>query len=186
MAERVRFPGDPEIRETGTGQGPDIPLPKTVAPTSVEMLNQSDDEDHAQTASRKGKVRSGRKPVDVEPDEEDDDADEGGPSYQRENIGARVGLPLEESQKALAIAEALDKDDVVACLFPREVRLQDAGIMHVWAPGTHMVPVAIAGRTPKERHWWLKHHRVKHVGKPMKNPNADETNNLVEDDEDAA
>jgi hypothetical protein len=187
MAERVKFPGDPDIKETGTGQGPDIPLSKTVAPTTVEMLNQKGDDEDDETSPKptKGKLSRGRKPADPSEDEDDEDDQDDGPNYSRENIGARVGLPLEEMQQASLVESELDKDDVVACLFPRQVRLQDKGIMHTWEAGTHMVPVAIAGRVPKDRHWWLKHHKVKHVGKPMKNPDAD-SGRVEDDEEDAA
>jgi hypothetical protein len=187
MAERVKFPGDPEIKETGTGQGPDIPLSRTIAPTTVEMLDQKkgDDEDQEETRSvAKGKLSRAQKPAATDDDSEDDDDNDDGPGYSRENIGARIGLPLEEMQRVNAAASELDQDDVVACLFPHKVMLQDKGIMHSWEAGTHLVPVSIAGRTPKERHFYLKHHKVKHVGKPMKNPDAD--SGRVEEDEDAA
>jgi hypothetical protein len=183
MAERVKFQGDPEIKETGTERGPDSPLPKTIAPTTVEMLNAKDDEEPEKPVAT-GKMRGKKPSVAADPEDEDDDDGDEGPAYSRENIGARVGLPLEEMQKASALERELDADDVVACLFPRKVMLQDKGIMHTWEAGTHLVPVSIAGRTPKDRHFYLKHHRVKHVGKPMKNPDAD--SGRVEDDEDAA
>lgn len=144
--ERIRFQGDPEPMETGSGKGAEIPLDKRVRPTQVEMLNQKGGED----------------------DDYGDNEEEGqAPNYTRENIGPRIGNPVEEAQKVAALEQELDKNDVVPCLFPTKVQLQDKGLMHTWAPGVHMVPVDLAGDKPKEMHWWLKRNRVRHAGKRM-------------------
>src|SRR5581483_2749378 len=172
MAERVRFAGDPVPQETGVpGSQPNIPLSSSVPATSVEMLNK--DEDDAEEATLKD-FRKAPKASKVDDDDEHEEDEEAGPAYARERIGARIGLPLEEAQQVTAVEQKLEADDVVPCMFQKEVRLQDGGLMHIWSPGVHLVPVAIAGRTPKERHWWLKHNKVRHTGPVQKNPNSDD------------
>lgn len=113
-----------------------------------------------------------------EPDESEED-EEKPPEYRREDLGPRIGAANPEAAQAAAIAvaetkEQLDTEDVVPLIFSKPVSLQDKGIMHHWAPGVHLVPVQLAGRTPKEMHFWLKHNKVRRGGKVMANPNAPE------------
>ena len=170
MAERVKFAGDPVPGETGVpGSQPTIPLSGTVAPTSVEMLDKEDEEEK----TKNFRPKPSPKGADIS-DDDDDEEDEAGPAYSRERIGARIGQPVEEAQQVASVEETLDADDVVPCMFQRKVMLQDQGIMHTWEPGVHLVPVALAGRTMKERHWWLKRHKVRHTGPVQKNPAKDE------------
>lgn len=111
-----------------------------------------------------------------DPDDEDEDQDEEKPpQYKREEIGPRIGLDTNEARASVAEAkEALDTDDVVPLIFPKEVRIQDRGIMHHFGAGVHLVPVSLAGKTPKEMHPWLKSNRVRRAGKAMPNPNAEQ------------
>ena len=173
MAERVRFPGDPIPGETGEpGKQPAIPLEARVAPVSVEMLDKPKEEEPPQ-ANFRPKPKTKLPVSDDDEDGEEDEDLEDGPSYARERIGARIGQTPDETKQVAQIEEALDKDDVVPCMFQREVRLNHEGLMHTWAPGVHLVPVAIAGRTMKGRHWWLKHNKVRHTGAVQRNPYAD-------------
>lgn len=142
--ERIRFKGDPEVQETGSGAAPQIPLNKNVQATSVEMLNDEDDVDNGD--------------------------DEAGPSYRRERLGARIGLPLEEASKVEEVEQELDTSDVVQCMFPKPVKLQHAGLWHEFGAGVHLVPTALAGRTKDDMHWWLKRNKVRRMGKPMPKP----------------
>ena len=108
-----------------------------------------------------------------EPGAELEDADDdSGPAYKREEIGARL-----KGDHALANAEAteetpvelmkkLDGEDMVPLLFPRKVMLQDAGIMHTWEAGVHLVPASLSN------HWYLKHHRVRKAGAVVKKEHA--------------
>ena len=107
-------------------------------------------------------------------DEDDEELDEKPPEYKREHIAARVGEPLEASQAASAVEEQLNHDDVVPMIFSKKVQLQDKGIMHIWGVGVHLVPISLAGRTPKEAHWWLRHNKVRRAGKAMPSPTAEE------------
>ena len=102
----------------------------------------------------------------------EDADDEEGPAYKREEIGARL-----KGDHALANAEAkeetpaelmekLDGEDMVPLLFPRKVMLQDAGIMHTWEAGVHLVPASLSN------HWYLKHHRVRKAGAVVKKEHA--------------
>jgi hypothetical protein len=166
--ERIKFPGDPVIKETGSGKGAEIPLSPNVQGTSVEMLNRE-----TPAANKPGK-----QPRPSQSDDDDDNADivdqdEGAPEYSRERIGARIGEPVDAAQASGEVEKQLDTEDCVPMLFPCHVKLQDAGIMHSWAPGVHLVPISLAGATPKERHWWLKNNKVRHAGKPMANPNTE-------------
>lgn len=156
MVNRVKFPGDPVIQETGTGQAPQMPLNRNVAQTSVEMLN---------------KTQRGAANQEADDDEDQDEADLV-PEYSRERIGARIGEPLEQAQAVDAIEHQLDEeDDQVPLLFPVKVKLQDKGIMHEWAQGVHMVPISLAGKDKKSMHWWLKSNGVRRAGAPQPNPN---------------
>lgn len=84
--------------------------------------------------------------------------------YRREDISAHVGSANINVNTVEALMEEQDHEDHVPLLFPKEVRLQAEGIMHVWGPGVHLVPVSIAGATPKDMHWYLKHNKVRRAG----------------------
>lgn len=170
--ERIRFAGDPVPAETGApGSQPNIPLSATVAPITEEKLPLPGEEKKEEPRAT-FKPNPGRRPVDPsDEDDEDDEITEQGPTYTQERIGARIGIPLEEQKKVEEVEEELDNDDIVPCMFQHEVRVQDKGLMHIWGPGVHNVPVSLAGRTMKERHWYLKQHKVRHVGPVQKNPN---------------
>jgi len=135
--------------------GSDSPIP----PVREEKLAQDDDEK-------------------VNGDEGDGDGDDEGeaalPKYSRENQGPRVGAdPADVAAEMARVGDLernLDTEQVVPCLFPRAVKLQDRGLMHSWEAGVHMVPVSIAGATPKDRHWWFKHNGVRHAGKVQARP----------------
>lgn len=176
MAERVRFPGDPKIAETGSGQEPQIPLNRAVPPTTVEMLQP--DEDDELPAPPPRRVKGNIPPPDPEDEDESmDEEDDGGPAYSRERIGSRIGEGGPEAMAAIETVEKqLDTEDYVPCIFPKTIKLQDKGIMHEFGPGVHMVPVSLAGSKPSEMHWWLKAHKVKRTQRnPIPNPNkADE------------
>lgn len=131
-----------------------------IHPTKEEKLNQ----------------KGGTKPE----DDNDDDEDEITPEYKQEEIGPRIGDPVEAAQAVQETKERLESDDVVPLLFPKPVQLQDKGIMHKWGIGVHLVPVEIAGRDKKGMHWWLKHNGVRRTGKPMPNPNAAEVEEKAE------
>jgi hypothetical protein len=165
--ERVRFPGDPAIQETGTGKGPDIPLSPNVAPASVQMLDQDKAEDAPEPRKKTTPQLEGD-------DDQQDEIDEDAPAYAREQVGARIGLPLEASQAAAEVETQLDTEDCVPCLFPTNVKLQDAGIMHTWAPGMHLVPISLAGvpgDKSKPMHWWLVRNKVRRAAKQtVQNP----------------
>ena len=91
------------------------------------------------------------------------------PEYKREEIGPRIGDPIDASKAVQEVKEQLDADDMVPLLFPHEVRLQDKGLMHIWAAGVHLVPVSLAGRTPKEMHFYLRAHKVRRAGAVLAN-----------------
>lgn len=173
MAERIRFAGDPVPAETGVpGSQPQSPLGATVAPVTEEKLPAPGEE--SKEAPKADFRPKPRRSAAVDEDDEDDIEDEqDGPSYSQERIGSRIGIPVEEQKKVEEVEEELDNDDLIPCMFQREVRLQDKGLMHIWGPGVHNVPVSIAGRTMKERHWYLKHHKVRHVGPIQRNPNRE-------------
>lgn len=173
MADRIKFAGDPEIKETGSGQEPQIPLPKSVAPTSVEMLNQEPEKERPKPDFSKNAQRRAAAIAEENNDDEDEDEVEAGPTYSREHIAARIGEPLEEAQSIAAVEAQLNDDDVVPLLFPAPVKLQDKGIMHNWATGVHLVPVSLAGRSKKEMHWWLRHNGVRRAGSLMPSPNKE-------------
>jgi hypothetical protein len=189
--ERIRFPGDPVPRETGSGQAPATPLNQHVAQTTVEMLDQTEEPAEEEIKSWDQARGVDKRPVprravekklakaqeeaakveEVEQDDfEDDGIDEEGPEYARESIGARIGQSMEETKGVQDVIETLESDDVVPLLFPKKVSLQDKGLMHHWGPGVHLVPVSLAGETPKAMHWWLKDNRVRRAGKRMPNP----------------
>lgn len=86
------------------------------------------------------------------------------PKYTREDIGPRIGDPIEAGKEVAAIKEKLDADDVVPLLFPHKVSLQDKGLMHHWEPGVHLVPVSLAGIDKRSMHWWLAHNGVRRAG----------------------
>jgi hypothetical protein len=155
MAERIKFAGDPQIMETGTGAEPQIPLSKTIPPVSVEMLPK----DKAKT----DKPEARRAPTPAPDDDDDDDLpDTAGPEYKRESIGARIGEGGPEATIALQeVEQTLDTEDVVPCLFPVKVSVQDKGLMHHFGPGVHLVPISLAGRTKKDMHWYLRAHKVR-------------------------
>lgn len=168
MADRIRFPTDPAIQETGSGQAPQIPLNPAIAKTTVEMLNEDKPEEKPAT-------KAARKPPPSDDDDENTE-EESAPEYAREQVGARIGLPLEASQAASDVEQQLDTEDCVPCLFPTHVKLQDAGIMHTWAPGLHVVPVSLAGipgDKSKPMHWWLRRNKVRRAAtQTIPNPNA--------------
>ena len=121
-------------------------------------------------------VREERVKPRTQPNDDDDDegAEEAAPKYRREELGPRIGSNGIETAKAVAeVTEQLDTEDCVPMIFPREVRLQDRGIMHVWGAGVHLVPVSLAGTDPKgkDRHFYLKAHKVRRAGNPLPNPN---------------
>jgi hypothetical protein len=182
--ERVHFPGDPIPRETGTGAAPTIPLNQAVQGTTVEMIDNDNAPEEQAAAVPRRRVTGKPGKLSFEKDEapaeeaeeekddfEDDGVDEEAPTYARESIGARIGQSMEETKGVSEVIETLDSDDVVPLLFPKKVSLQDKGLMHHWEPGVHLVPVSIAGETPKGMHWWLKDNRVRRAGKRMSNPN---------------
>jgi hypothetical protein len=151
MTERVRFAGDPTIMETGTGAEPQIPLSKTIPPVSVEML-----------PKEKAKADTRRAAAPSQDDDDDDLIETVGPEYKRESIGARIGEGGPEATIALQeVEQTLDDEDVVPCLFPTKVSVQDKGLMHHFGPGVHLVPVSLAGRTKKDMHWYLRAHKVR-------------------------
>jgi hypothetical protein len=171
MVER-RFPGDPVIPETGVGDGKAAPVPLTMTQQRVteELLNQDGDKDPKPEAELQ--PRRGQRAAAVQDDIDDDDldeADETAPKYAREQVGSRIGLPLDEANAVNQIEERLDQEDVVPCLFQKEVRVQDKGLMHTWGPGIHLVPVSLAGDGTKEKpmHFYLRANRVKRTGKPQ-------------------
>ena len=86
-------------------------------------------------------------------DSEDDEEEPPAPQYRREDVGARIGQELSERLDVGKVADDLDEEETVPLIFAKEVRLQDKGIMHVWGPGIHMVPLSIAGETSKKMHW---------------------------------
>jgi hypothetical protein len=118
---------------------------------------------------REEKLKPQKVEAEADEDEEDDEA-EPLPEYKREEIGPRIGDPLEAGKEVEAVKEQLDTDDMVPLLFPHKVSLQDKGIMHHWAAGVHLVPVSLAGADKKGMHWWLKHNRVRRAGSTV--PNA--------------
>lgn len=179
----VKFASDPEIKETGAGDGKAaaIPLSGSSGGTQVEMLSNGQDEGGDAEEERPIPRRQARPSNDeaqrrqdaaVDATFGDTAADEfadeegGGPEYKRENIGARVGLPVDEANKIEDIQEQLDTEDRVPMMFQKEVRLNDRGFMHIWAPGLHLVPVSIAGESKKDKrmHFYLRHHGVRHAG----------------------
>jgi hypothetical protein len=168
MVER-RFAGDPVIKETGVGDGKAAPAPLTVSQqrTTVEMLNQDGDQDDVSGAELRRKPSGGT----ASDDESDDldEADELAPSYSRERIGSRIGLPPEEANSVEVVENELDHEMVVPCMFQKEVRVNDRGLAHVWGPGIHLVPVSLAGDGTKahQMHFYLRAHRVKRTGKPQ-------------------
>lgn len=165
--ERIRFAGDPIVGESGSGAEPQIPLDKRVRPTEVEMLNKKEEDTPKDfRAANKGR----RAQVVEDAEDEDEIEDEEAPGYDRERVGARIGQPLEEAQSVVEVERRLDEDDVIPMVFPTAVNLNHEGLMHHWQPGVHLVPVSIAGEVPKQRHWWLKHNRVRHAGKRIANP----------------
>ncbi len=170
MAERIKFPGDPEIKETGSGQAPQIPLNPTVAPTSVEMLDKDGKEKPSENVDFHRRPSSKNAPIEDD-DDDDDDIDDVGPNYARERIGSRIGEPLEATQNVIQVEKTLDEEDVVPLLFPTKVSVQDKGLMHHFEPGVHLVPVSLAGLTKKDMHWYLKANGVKRTQRdPIPNP----------------
>lgn len=171
MADRVRFPGDPKVGETGEpGATPKIPLSTTVAPITQELLNQNGDDKEAE-ATMKDFRPKGKK--DRDDDDEDDLSEEAEALvYSREKIGARIGTPVEEAAKVDGYEKALDKEAVVPCMFRTPVHLNHEGLMHHWQPGVHLVPLSIAGdkKSDQKMHWWLRHNRTKRTGPPQVNP----------------
>lgn len=163
MVER-RFAGDPVIPETGVGDGKAAPVPLTSSQQRVteELLNKADEQPELQP-------RRGQRAAAQESDDADDfdETDEAAPKYVREQVGSRIGLPLDEANAVNQIEEQLDHEDVVPCMFQKEVRVQDKGLMHIWGPGLHMVPISLAGDGTKEHpmHFYLRHNRVKRTGK---------------------
>lgn len=174
MAERVQFKGDPVVQDPGVpGQETLNPLGNKVAPISQELLNdptEDEEEKDFRPQANKRPLQAHAAAID---DEDDVDEDEAGPAYARERIGARIGEPIESANSVAEVERELDADDVVPCMFQKELRLNHDGLMHTFGAGVHLVPVSIAGRTMKERHWWLKHNRVRHTGPVQANPNAD-------------
>lgn len=175
MVERIKFAGDPTPGESGSGQAPQIPLNMTVPPVSVEMLDKKG-EGKAQENIAFNKKAPKQQVVDDEDDDEEDDDLVEGPDYDRERIGARIGEGGPEATKDIEkVEEQLDTEEVVPCLFPKAVKVQDKGLMHTFAAGVHLVPVSLAGRTKKEMHWYLKAHGVRRTQKdPMPNPRVSE------------
>lgn len=176
MAERVKFPGDPTPGSTvppGGKENPNIPLTASVQGTTETLLTPSGGEDE-----EAGKLKDFRsKPSKPSDDIDEDDLgadDDAGPSYNRERLGARVGMPVEESMKVEAYEKNLDKEDVVPCMFRTPVHLNHEGLMHHWAPGVQLVPLSIAGakNTEHKMHWWLRHNGVKRTGTPQPSPRA--------------
>lgn len=175
MADRIKFPGDPTIPETGTGQEPQIPLNKAIPPTTVEMLDPDKDRKEPLPVASKGKQQ---RAMVIDDDAEGDEEDET-PEYSREQIGARIGLDVQSQQAVAEVEQQLDTEDCVPMLFPTNVKLQDAGIMHSWAPGMHMVPISLAGipgDKTKPMHWWLRRNSVRRAAKQtVPNPRAPQT-----------
>jgi hypothetical protein len=173
--ERIRFPGDPVPGETGDPNSkPNIPLSASVQGVTQELLNKKDKEAEQPKDFRPKKALK-------DSDDEDDISEETeGPAYERERIGARIGVPVEEAAKVEVYEKALDTEQVVPCIFRSTVHLNHAGLMHHWNPGVHLVPLSIAGdkEAGQKMHWWLRHNRVKRTGAPQANPR------LQPDDED--
>jgi hypothetical protein len=173
-ARGVKFAGDPEVKETGTGQPVVNPLGSTVQPTQVEMLDKNGDEAPVREPVDFRKPAKGSREADVDEDDEDEEEDEvAGPQYSRERIGSRIGEAGPEAMAEIDLIERnLDTEDVVSCLFQKPVNLQDKGIMHHFGVGVQLVPVSLAGETKKDMHWYLKAHGVKRMQKaPSPNPN---------------
>lgn len=164
--ERIRFQGDPIPGESGSGREPEIPLNRNVPATSVEMLPPQGDEtggrDNPEPEAPPAQQR--RRPSAAPPPDDDPEDEAAAPAYSRENIGARVGLDIDQQAAAGKAERDFDTEDCKACLFPTNVKLQHAGLMHEWAPGLHLVPVSIAGADRKGMHWWLKRNKVRHAG----------------------
>lgn len=162
MAERIKFAGDPEIRETGAGdgKGPQIPLSGGVAPIKEERLD-------AKSADMKDVRRKAASPS-FEDDDNEDEVE--APAYSRENIGPRIGDTPGDTSEITAVEEQLDNDDLVPLIFSKPLKLQDKGIMHSWEAGLHMVPISLAGSSKKDMHWYLRHNGVRRGGGVTPNP----------------
>jgi hypothetical protein len=182
--ERVRFVGDPVPGETGEpGAQPKIPLSATVAPITQELLT-----DKKPTPSEEAPKSFRPKPGQASREDDDDlkDDEEGeGSNYERERIGARIGVPVEEAVKVEEYERSLDTELVVPCMFRGPVHLNHEGLMHHWQPGVHLVPLSIAGDSksnpPKKMHWWLRQNKCKRTGAPQANPRV-----LRDDDDEEA
>lgn len=200
----VKFAGDPTPGKTvqpvagqDSTERPAIPLDSPVAGTTVEML--SNGQDAGDDEPEKASVERRRRPshdeaqakqdaavkATFDPDTNDEDEEEttGGPAYNRETIGSRIGLPPEEANKVENVIEQLETEDMVPMMFQKKVMLNDRGLMHTWEPGLHLVPISLAGKDKKDKryHWYLRAHKVRHAGPVQKGPGPKQ-----DEDEDAA
>jgi hypothetical protein len=178
----VKFAGDPEIKETGAGDGkaPAIPLSTGQSRVTEELLSNGDEKteepvrrrtritnEEAQ-AKQNANAKGAFNPDDD--DDEDDYEDPDAPGYERERIGARIGIPPEEAAKVEEVENNLDIEDKVPMMFPHKVMLNHDGLMHTFEAGLHLVPVSIGGvnRKDKKMHWYLRAHKVRHAGPVVK------------------
>lgn len=183
----VRFRGDPVPGETGQpGAQPKIPLNAPVQGVTEELLNREESEAEQ---PKDFKPKSGKASTVVDDDDDiKSDDDQEGPGYERNRLGAQIGLPPEEAIKAEAVEKELDKQSVVPCIFKRQVKLNHEGLVHIWQPGVHLVPISLAGvkgtADPRKRmHWWLRDNGVKRTGAAQTNPRtvADDESDDAED-----